>query len=86
MARGKTQSNAARHLTELLDRGDFRSARTEALNLATHADLPEVDREAVEEALARTRPERMAVTVGVIGAAVFAAALFYGLIHHSWQV
>lgn len=64
----KERGGAAGRLAALLESGDHRAARREALLLQGDAAAPEADRAAAVEVLASLRPEPAAVLVGLAGA------------------
>ncbi len=64
----KERGVAAGRLAALLESGDHRAARREALLLQGDAAAPEADRAAAVEVLSSLRPEPAAVLVGLAGA------------------
>jgi hypothetical protein len=72
MGKGKKELRkdraAAGRLAALLESGDHRAARAEAMALRADPTAPEADRVAAAEVLASLRPEPAAVAVGLAGA------------------
>jgi hypothetical protein len=64
----KKELGAASRLAALLEAGDHRAARREALLLQGDAAAPEAERAAAAEVVASLRPEPAAVLVGLAGA------------------
>jgi hypothetical protein len=77
----KKERGAAGRLAALLEAGDHRAARREALLLKGDATAPEAERAAAAEVLASLKPEPAAVLVGLscaVAALLIAARVLFG--------
>jgi hypothetical protein len=75
-------SQKAGGLAAMLERGDWRGARKEALRLQSDPNAGAPDKEEALKALARTVPEKRAMMVFGIGLALVLFVIYFGLLRH----
>ncbi|HEU4382716.1 MAG TPA: hypothetical protein VFR85_04355 [Anaeromyxobacteraceae bacterium] len=80
MSRSKRTPERAARLEGLHERGDWRALRAEARALLADPAAGEVERAAAGLAMARLRPEPVAMAVGTAGLALLVAAVGFGLL------